>query len=78
MRAHIAIGRNRLMNPNPSHEPELQRALRPVPRFERAVREISRMLSEAEIRHALAGALAANAYRHRPRTTEALADLATA
>lgn len=28
------------------------------------------MLREAGIRHALAGALAANAYRNRPRTTE--------
>jgi hypothetical protein len=51
-------------------EPTLQRALGPVPHFERAVREVSRMLSEAGIRHALVGALAANAYRDRPRTTE--------
>lgn len=50
--------------------PELGRALAPVPRFERAVREVSRMLSAAGVRHALAGALAANAYRDRPRTTE--------
>jgi hypothetical protein len=68
MRAQIAIQRNRFMNP--SRQPELQRALGPVPRFERAVRETSRMLSEAGIRHALVGALAANAYRDRPRTTE--------
>ncbi len=68
MRAQIAIPRNRLMNP--SREPQLQQALRPVPRFDRAVREISRMFSEAGIRHALVGALAANAYRDRPRTTE--------
>jgi hypothetical protein len=53
-----------------SPEPALARALRPVPGFERAVREVSRMLSEAEIRHALVGALGANAYRSRPRTTE--------
>lgn len=49
---------------------DLKRALRPVPRFERAVREVSRMFSEAGIRHALVGALGANAYRDRPRTTE--------
>jgi hypothetical protein len=53
-----------------SREPELARALRPVPRFERAVREVSRMFTEAGIRHALVGALGANAYRSRPRTTE--------
>ena len=51
-------------------EPELSRALRPVPTYERAVREVSRMLTEAGIRHALVGALGANAYRARPRTTE--------
>src|SRR5207244_4719029 len=50
--------------------PDLKRALRPVPTYERAVREVSRMLSEAGIRHALVGALGANAYRNRPRTTE--------
>jgi hypothetical protein len=50
--------------------PELKRALRPVPGFERAVREVSKMFSEAGIRHALVGALGANAYRSRPRTTE--------
>jgi hypothetical protein len=33
------------------------------------------MLSEAGIRHALVGALAANAYRNRPRTTEEIAFL---
>ena len=54
---------------NPGREPDLRRALRPVPTYERAVREVSRMLSEAGIRHALVGALAANAYRNRPRTT---------
>lgn len=53
-----------------SREPELERALRPVPRFERAVREVSRMFFDAGIRHALVGALGANAYRERPRTTE--------
>jgi len=51
-------------------EPDLKRALRPVPAYERAVREVSKMLSEAGIRHALVGALGANAYRMRPRTTE--------
>jgi hypothetical protein len=51
-------------------EPDLKRALRPVPTFERAVREVSKMLAAAGIRHALVGALAANAYRSRPRTTE--------
>lgn len=55
---------------NPSREPELARALRPVPTFERAVREVSKMFREASIRHALVGALGANAYRTRPRTTE--------
>jgi hypothetical protein len=56
------------MSPGP--EADLKRALRPVPAYERAVREVSRMFSEAGIRHALVGALAANAYRARPRTTE--------
>jgi hypothetical protein len=55
---------------NPGRQPDLKRAVRPVPAYERAVREVSRMLSEAGIRHALVGALAANAYRNRPRTTE--------
>jgi hypothetical protein len=50
--------------------PDLRRALRPVPAYERAVREVSKMLSDAGIRHALVGALGANAYRSRPRTTE--------
>jgi hypothetical protein len=68
MRAQIAIQRNRFMNPG--RVPELKRALRPVPSYQRAVREVSRMLSEAGIRHALVGALGANAYRSRPRTTE--------
>ncbi len=68
MRAQIAIQRKRLVNRG--REPELRRALGPVPRFERAVREVSRMFGEAGIRHALVGALAANAYRDRPRTTE--------
>jgi hypothetical protein len=35
---------------NPGREPDLKRALRPVPTYERAVREVSRMLSEAGIR----------------------------
>jgi hypothetical protein len=51
-------------------QPDLKRAVRPVPHYERAVREVSRMLGEAGIRHALVGALGANAYRNRPRTTE--------
>ena len=51
-------------------EPKLERALRPVPSYERAVREVSKRFAEAGIRHALAGALGANAYRNRPRTTE--------
>ena len=51
-------------------EPDLKQALRPVPSYERAVRAVSKMLSDAGIRHALVGALAANAYRSRPRTTE--------
>lgn len=68
MKAQIAVRRNRLMSPGGA--PDLMRALRPVPSFERAVREVSRMLAEAGIRHALVGALAANAYRSRPRTTE--------
>lgn len=55
---------------NAGHAPDLMRALRPVPSYERAVREVSRMFGEAGIRHALAGALGANAYRNRPRTTE--------
>ena len=50
--------------------PDLKRALRPVPTYERAVKAVSRMLADAGIRHLLVGALAANAYRHRPRTTE--------
>ena len=50
--------------------PDLRRALGPLPAYERAVRELSRMFTEAGIRHALVGALAANAYRDRPRTTE--------
>jgi hypothetical protein len=53
----------------PEDEPDLMRALRPVPTYERAVREVSGMLTAAGIRHALVGALGANAYRSRPRTT---------
>jgi hypothetical protein len=68
MRAHIAIQRSRVTSH--SREPDLKQALRPVPGYERAVREVSRMLAEAGIRHALVGALGANAYRKRPRTTE--------
>jgi hypothetical protein len=53
-----------------SRHPDLKQALRPVPTYERAVREVSKMFAAAGIRHALVGALAANAYRSRPRTTE--------
>ncbi|HEX5474980.1 MAG TPA: hypothetical protein VFX12_09995 [Vicinamibacterales bacterium] len=55
---------------NPGCQPDLKRALRLVPGYERAVREISKMFAQAGIRHALVGALGANAYRNRPRTTE--------
>jgi len=55
---------------SPVRAPDLKRALRPVPTYERAVKTVSKMLADAGIRHALVGALAANAYRHRPRTTE--------
>jgi hypothetical protein len=68
MKAQIAVRRRRIMSPG--RTPDLERALRPVPGYGRAVREVSRMLAEAGIRHALVGALAANAYRTRPRTTE--------
>jgi hypothetical protein len=54
----------------PGQDPDLKRALQPVPAYERAVKAVSKMLDEAGIRHALVGALAANAYRRRPRTTE--------
>jgi len=54
----------------PGRQPDLKQALRPVPGYERAVREVSKMLRDAGIRHALVGALGANAYRSRPRTTE--------
>jgi hypothetical protein len=60
---------------SPGREPDLKRALRPVPSYERAVREVSKMLSAAGIPHALVGALGANAYRSRPRTTEDIAFL---
>jgi hypothetical protein len=72
VREHIAIQRNRQVT---SSQPDLARALRPVPGYERAVREVSRMLGAAGIRHALVGALGANAYRARPRTTEDIAFL---
>ncbi len=52
-----------------SGPPDLKRALELVPTYERAVREVSKMFAAAGIRHALAGALGANAYRDRPRTT---------
>jgi hypothetical protein len=51
------------------HEPDLKRALRLVPTYARAVREVSMLFSQAGIRHALVGALGANAYRDRPRST---------
>ena len=54
----------------PGIQPDLNRALRPVPTYGRAVREVSKMFSREGIRHALVGALGANAYRSRPRTTE--------
>ena len=53
-------------------EPDLKRALLPVPTYERAVGAVSKMLADAGIRHALVGALGANAYRSRPRTTQAI------
>jgi len=55
------------MHPGP--HPDLKWVLQPVPAFEHAVREASKMLREAGVRHALVGALGANAYRSRPRTT---------
>jgi hypothetical protein len=55
---------------NAGHQPDLKRALRAVPTYERAVREVSKLFSQSGIRHALVGALGANAYRDRPRTTE--------
>jgi hypothetical protein len=68
MKAQIGVRRgSRMTLPRRG---ELARALRAVPGAERAVREVSRMLREAGIRHLLVGALAANAYRDRPRTTE--------
>ena len=67
MRFQIAV--HRTPRVKPSSKPELRHALRLVPTYERAVREVSRMFSEAGIRHALVGALGANAYRDRPRTT---------
>jgi len=58
----------------PSHEtrapPDLTRALRSGPGYERAVREASRMLSGAGIRHALVGALGQMPIAAGPRTTE--------
>lgn len=67
MRSQIAIHRTTRLRPDA--KPELRHALQLVPAYERAVREVSRMFSEAGIRHALVGALGANAYRDRPRTT---------
>ncbi len=68
VRPQIAVRRGPLTSAG--REPDLKRALRPVPGYERAVREVSKMLAAAGVRHALVGALAANAYRNRPRTTE--------
>jgi hypothetical protein len=51
MRAQIAIRRGGFVN---AGAPDLKQALRPVPTYERAVREVSRMLAVAGIRHALA------------------------
>jgi hypothetical protein len=67
MKSQITAQRSRAMNP--SGEPDLKRALSLLPTFERAVREMSRRLSAAKVRHLLVGALGANAYRSRPRTT---------
>ena len=68
MRAQITLASSRRRKPG--LKPELKDALRPVPHYERAVREVSKLFSKAGIRHALVGALGANAYRDRPRTTE--------
>lgn len=54
---------------NVDRQPDLTRALLPVPAFERVLREASRLFREAGIRHALAGALGATAYGGRLRTT---------
>jgi hypothetical protein len=71
MRAQIAVRRRRVTE----GVTDLKRALRPVPTYERAVKAVSKMLADAGIRHLLVGALAANAYRRRPRTTEDIAFL---
>src|SRR5207247_5143801 len=68
MKFQIAIHRTTHMKSG--SQPRLEDALRLVPGYERAVREVSKMFSQAGIRHALVGALGANAYRDRPRTTE--------
>src|SRR5206468_9675523 len=68
MKFQIAIHRTTHMKSG--SQPRLEDALRPVPTYARAVREVSKMFSNAGIRHALVGALGANAYRNRPRTTE--------
>lgn len=67
MKSQIAIHRTTGMKSD--SRPDLAHALRLVPSYERAVREVSKMFSEAGVRHALVGALGANAYRDRPRTT---------
>src|SRR5207247_2507483 len=68
MKFQIAIHRTTHMKSG--SQPRLEDALRPVPTYARAVREVSKMFSNAGIRYALVGALGANAYRNRPRTTE--------
>lgn len=67
MRSQVAIHRTTRLRRD--SKPDLGHALRLVPGYERAVREVSRMFDDASIRHALVGALGANAYRDRPRTT---------
>ena len=67
MGSQIAIHRTTRLKSD--SKPQLGHALRLVPAYERAVREVSKMFSQAGIRHALVGALGANAYRDRPRTT---------
>jgi hypothetical protein len=74
MRSQIAIQRSRFVHAG-GGEPDLKRALGSVPSFERAVREVPRLFKEAGTRHARVGALGANAYRNRPRTTEDIAFL---
>ena len=46
---------------NPGLAPDLKHAVRRAPAYERAVHGVSKMLAEAGVGHALAGALGANA-----------------